>query len=229
MLQLDSILLDPQWDLLQFQPVHCSFPNSQLFITTLITTLVSPCMELQKCCQITVLLLRKEMEIGFYRKDILYHIPPWYHKPSTLNLLLLLKQGGHIFLGKIGTALFVLFQSGSDFQAYIVKLKNLLFPSLVQDGVTSCDFSLNSSFFINITKNSSGDIYNLNENSSYIIMAVGEYDKSQHLITGHTMRNKTDSKLDISDHNKFYNKNNTGHNETGIARIIFYTNIASRP
>ena len=60
-------------------------------------------------------------------------------------------------------------------------------------------------------------------------MAVGEYDKSQLLITGHTMRNKTDSKLDISDHNKFYNKNNTGHNETGIARIIFYTNIASRP
>ena len=52
-------------------------------------------------------------------------------------------------------------------------------------------------------------------------MAVGEYDKSQHLITGHTMRNKTDSKLDISDHNKFYNKNNTSHNDTGIARIKY--------
>merc|ERR1719481_2474295 len=81
----------------------------------------------------------------------------------------------------------------------------------VEDGITSCEFSLSSSFSISPAENSDVENYDLNENPTFLIMAVGTL--FNNFILEHTDKDKTGSTIDFTDHNQFYSKNETGTNQ----------------
>ena len=85
----------------------------------------------------------------------------------------------------------------------------------VEDGTTSCEFSMNSTFSVTPSSSNTSMTYDLNQNETFIIMAVGPLIKST--IISHDKKDKTNVMIDLTDHNDFYNKNDTNHNETGGA------------
>ena len=85
----------------------------------------------------------------------------------------------------------------------------------VEDGITTCLFSLSSNFTVMATKTSKEQHYDLNNDSMFLIMAVGTL--SNKTIAFHTNQNRTKDKLKLSDKNQYYHKN-----ESSLK--TFYTN-----
>lgn len=84
---------------------------------------------------------------------------------------------------------------------------------VMEDNSTSCGFTMTSNFTM-AASNTSGEVsYDLNVNETFIIMAVGPVKDS--LMQYHDKKNKTNVSIDLTEHNDFYTKNNTHHNDTG--------------
>ena len=85
---------------------------------------------------------------------------------------------------------------------------------VIEEDATSCEFSMNSTF--EVAPNSSVVLtYDLNVNSSYLIMAEGPVKNGK--ISYHDQKKDSPSLVDLTLHNNFYQKNNTNNNTNSNA------------
>ena len=84
---------------------------------------------------------------------------------------------------------------------------------VMEDNSTSCGFTMTSNFTMAASNTSGEVLYDLNMNETFIVMAVGPVKDS--LMQYHDKKNKTNVSIDLTEHNDFYTKNNTHHNDTG--------------
>ena len=79
-----------------------------------------------------------------------------------------------------------------------------------EDSTTSCDFVMKSNFTVAENNKTAETEYDLNINTTYVIMAVGPVKDG--VMQYHSAKNKSASLIDLTDHNEFYEKNGTNHN-----------------
>ena len=89
---------------------------------------------------------------------------------------------------------------------------------VAEDNITYCDFVMKSNFTLAETNKTGETAYDMNTNTTYIIMAVGSVQNGAMKEHGHDSkgRDKSAYLIDLTDHNDFYDKNGTNHNnDTG--------------